>query len=292
MRWESGRIALSIAGRQGCGQPRPCLPILARKTASATTHLLELSEVQRLVGAVGAGVGVLDTGDDDRGLGEALDEAGDEGDRATDPDVDRIGAPGVREGGAGLVVGGTVGLGREAGAALLQADLDAGPPRGVALEMGLHELEGGSRVLRRRQAHRHLRGGRGGEGVGRLVDGRDVHADRRDGRLGPEPGEDRAGADEVDAVEQAALLSEPGLVVVELGRLTRVEAGDGDGARVVVQAGEQPHERGDGVDRDTAVHPGVHRVVEGAHADDEPHAHRATSWSGPAHRWPSCWSPR
>ncbi len=79
-------------------------------------------------------------------------------------------------------------------------------------------------------------------------------------------------ADDLDAVEQAALLAEARLVVVEVGGLPRVEPRHGDGAVGVVQAREQAHEGGDGVDRSAAVHPRVHRVVERAHGDDGAHA--------------------
>ena len=55
---------------------------------------------QALVDAVGAGVGVLDAGDQHARLGEGVEELGDERDRPAHPHVDRLGAvPGLGEGG-------------------------------------------------------------------------------------------------------------------------------------------------------------------------------------------------
>ena len=73
---------------------------VAEEEGLGQADLRELAEVQALVGAVGAGVGVLDAGDQDGRVGEAVGELLDERDRPTDPDVDRIGAvPRLCEGG-------------------------------------------------------------------------------------------------------------------------------------------------------------------------------------------------
>src|SRR5580704_18298651 len=66
---------------------------------------LEGDQVQALVGAVGAGVGVLHAGDEDLGVREALRVGGHERDRAADPDVQGGPAPGLRQGLAGRLVG-------------------------------------------------------------------------------------------------------------------------------------------------------------------------------------------
>ena len=82
--------------------------------------------------------------------------------------------------------------------------------------------------------------------------------------------QDRAGADERDAVEQAGLGAEP------LPRRSRCSAatpssrpGHRDVAIVVVERGEQAHESGDGVGGRATEHAGVHRVVEGLDPDDD-----------------------
>src|SRR6478735_10086009 len=69
-----------LVRRSGAGQ----LAEVAEQQRLGLDDLLELGEVQPLVGAVGAGVGVLDAGDEHAGLRERLEELGDERDRATD----------------------------------------------------------------------------------------------------------------------------------------------------------------------------------------------------------------
>ncbi len=93
-------------------------PRLASSSASARHDPLELGEVQALVGAVGAGVGVLDAGDQHARRRERLEELRDERDRPAHAHVDRRGAvPGLGEGRARGVVrrAGGVDLGGLAG---------------------------------------------------------------------------------------------------------------------------------------------------------------------------------
>ncbi len=133
-------------------------------SASASTTRSNSREVQALVGAVRAGVGVLDAGDQHAGLGERLEELGDERDRAADAHVDRLGAvPGLGERGAGGVVRRAGGVDLRGLAGVDDRDGERGAPRHVRLE-----------VARRRQASGVLGG----------VAGRDPHRDRR-GRPGP-----------------------------------------------------------------------------------------------------------
>ena len=76
---------------------RTIAPSRASSSALGDAGALELAEMKGLVRAMGPGVRVLDPGDEDRGLREALGEGGDERDRPADADIDRLGAPGVPE---------------------------------------------------------------------------------------------------------------------------------------------------------------------------------------------------
>src|SRR5690606_39257369 len=147
--------------------------------------------------------GVLDAGDQDRGLGEGLLERRDERDRATDADVDRPDAvPGLGERLAGDVVDRPVGL-DDAGLAGLATcgDLHVRTPGRVGLEVadrrGYAVLGG----VAGRQAQRDLRAGTREQGVARLGDARGVDADVGDRGLGPQPLHGRAASYERHRVE-------------------------------------------------------------------------------------------
>jgi hypothetical protein len=150
-------------------------------------HLLELPEVQRLVGAVGPGVGVLHAGHEDGGVRELLGEGRDERDRPADTDVHRLHAPRVVEGRSGLVVHGPLRVGGEAEPPVVEGHLDPGAPGRVREQVRLDQVERVQVELVRREADRHLRRDAGHEGVRRRRHRRRVDADGRDRRLGPDP---------------------------------------------------------------------------------------------------------
>ena len=107
---------------------------------------------------------------------------------------------------------------------------------------------------------------------------RRVDADRGDRRLGPDPRQQRAGADRRHPVEQAGLLAQPRLVVVEVGGHARLQARHRDLAVVVVQAREHPDQGGERVGHGAAEHARVDAVVERRHGDD--HADHAAQRGG------------
>ena len=107
-------------------------------------------------------------------------------------------------------------------------------------------------------------------------------------RPGPEPLDGRAGADELDARRDAGLGAQPLVRVVHVGRRAGVQPGDDDVALVVVQAGEQPAQRHQGVGHQPAPHAGVHGVGQRAHPDVDADEAAQAGGQGRARRCPSC----
>jgi len=229
---------------------------------------LELSEVQPLVGAVRAGVRVLDTGDQDAGLRERLEELGDERDRAADAHVDGFGAvPGRGERAAGRVVRrtGGVDLGRLAGVDDVHRELRT--PGHVTLEVRPQAAEGVLGRVAGGDPHRDL-GARGGdEGVAGAVDLGRVQPGHGERGPGPEPLDDGAVTDPLDAGCRAGLGAQPVLGVLHVGGRAAVQPLDRHVPAVVVEAGDQAAQRDERIRDKAAPHAGVDGVGERADLD-------------------------
>ena len=100
-----------------------------------------------------------------------------------------------------------------------------------------------------------------------MPDGGGVDAEDRDRGARPQPLGDRALADEVHALEDAGVRAVIGFRELETLRRRGGQARDGHVAAVVVQRGEEPGERGEGVGHRPAVHAAVDRVLERPHLD-------------------------
>ena len=180
--------------------------------------LLELGEVQALVGAVGARVGVLDAGDQHAGLREGLEELGDERDRAAHAHVDGCRAvPGLGERRARSVVRRSAGVDLRGLAGVDDGRGEGGAPGDVLLQVGLQALDGVGRGVAGGDAEADAAARGGDEGVGGAVDLGGVEAGDRQGGLGPQPLDDAAVADPLDALGGAGLRAQPGLGVVDVG---------------------------------------------------------------------------
>ena len=98
------------------------------------------------------------------------------------------------------------------------------------------------------------------------TDGR-VEADHGDRGGGPEPRGQRAGADQLDAVEDTGVRAQPLLGEVQGRGLRAHETLDRDVPPLVVEGREQPDQRGQRVGHRPAVDALVDGVLEGAHLD-------------------------
>jgi len=151
----------------------------------------------------------------------------------------------------------------------------AGPPAGaeygaaVRLQVRGERVEGGRRVVTGRHPHAHFGPCDGDQRVGRLGHRRSVDAHDGDRRPGPQPCGQAAGADQVDAVEQAGVGAQLLFGQVRPGGLGADQAGHRDVAVGVVQGGQQPAQGRHGVRHRPAVHPAVHCVVQGPHLDGD-----------------------
>ena len=165
----------SRASSDGLGEDRP----------------LEHPEVQRLVRAVRARVGVLDARDEDLRVREHLDQVGDERDRAADPSLDRLPRPTPRALRAWPRRPPSPWCRRGTGSPRSMSLISRCAPNGacareVRLERGVRvggRLTGGDAALIRTVDRRDER-------VRRVGHGRRVDAGDRDRRLGPDAGQD------------------------------------------------------------------------------------------------------
>ncbi len=124
-------------------------------------------------------------------------------------------------------------------------------------------------VLTRREPQADLGAGPGQQDVAGVLGGGGVHAQHGEGWLVPQPLGDAAAADERDAVQQAGVGAEDlDIGVGDRGRGS-VQPGDRDLARVVVQRGQQPAQRGEGVGDGAAEHSGVDGTFEDPHLDGQ-----------------------
>jgi len=108
---------------------------------------------------------------------------------------------------------------------------------------------------------------RGEQHVGRLGDPRRVDAQHRDRRAVPRPLRDRAGAEQLDAVEQARVGAEGGLVRLRGVAVVVPQARDGHVPLVVVQARQRAAQRRQRVADRATEDPRVHRPLQQRHLD-------------------------
>ena len=111
---------------------------------------------------------------------------------------------------------------------------------------------------------------------------RHVDPDRRDRRVGPQRGPDRAAPDHLGTVEHVRAGSEVLLAEVHAVPVERGHAVDRDVALVVVQGREQPREGHHRVGRGAAEHARVQGVLEGAARSRCRRRRRGGSSSAPA----------
>ena len=226
---------------------RPCYREVHQQQRLGEADALELREVQPLVGAVCTRVRVLDAGDQHARLREALQELGDERDRPAHPHVDRTGpVPGLGERVPRCVVRRTRGVDHGGLAGVDDGEAELGTPGHMRLEVRAQALERALGGVARGDPQRDPGARTRDQGVAGPVDLGRVQAGDRQRRLVhsrstavPEP------MNSASAPPRTRRGAAPR--VVDVGRRSGVQARDRDVALVVVQRGDQPAQRHQGV---------------------------------------------
>ena len=228
----------------------------------------EVVEVERFVDAVHAGIGVTQCGHQHRRAGESVLELRDHRDRAALADEVRRHTVRALERGERRVGDGPLERDRRRLTRVTGGDLDVRTPRGVALEVAGQRLEGPFGVASGGYPQADLGARLGREGVRGLRDRRGVERDHRHRRTGPQSLDGGSVAEVIHAVQDPGLGAQPIFWVLQIRPRTTGQTLDGDVARLVVQGGEQPAQRGEGIRCDAAELPRVQRMVQGSDLHD------------------------
>ncbi|MFN8076251.1 MAG: EAL domain-containing protein [Kineosporiaceae bacterium] len=259
-----GAPPLRSSGAGGGRRPQP-----AQEQSLGQDRPPRVVQMQGLVGAVRAGVRVLHARDQHRRIGEDAMQRGDERDRPAHAHVHHPGAvPRVGKAGHGEVVDDAAALALETPARLPRLDPDPRAPRRVRRHVTFQGRLGGVRVPPGGDPHGVGDAHRRQQRVGRRGHRGHVHPRDRQGRTGPQPRGERAGAQQLDAVEHPRVGAQVGLGVVHVGVGCRFQAFDGDLPLGVPQRREQPHGCRHGVRHRPPVHARVQSVIERRDLDD------------------------